>query len=321
MRYSAVIRTLGKGGGAYQRTLDSLMAQTLRPEAILVYIAEGYDLPVETVGVEKYIPVPKGMVAQRSLKYEEVETEFILFLDDDVYLPENGVEVLYRELTENEGQVIAPCTFDNHKASLKNKIVRTLTGREVCRLGESRWAFKVLRTAGFSYLNNPGKPVYESQSNAGNCFLCGKEDFLSIRFEEEGWLDRCFYAFPDDQVMFYKMHTTGLRVLTSFDSGIVHLDAGSTMTSDDDKVSRVIFSEYRNKLVFWHRFIFGPERSPLLRLWSVLAIGYALGIQAAKHSLLHLLGKKRQAKAFFDGLKDGWDFIHSQDYYSLPPIR
>ena len=88
MNYIAVIRTLGTAGNKYQILLDSLNQQTVQPSKVLVYIAEGYAIPKETIGKEQYIYVKKGMVAQRALPYKEVDTEFILFLDDDVYLPE-----------------------------------------------------------------------------------------------------------------------------------------------------------------------------------------------------------------------------------------
>ena len=97
MTYTAVIRTLGKAGDKYQRLLDSLCAQTLRPEKILVYIADGYPLPKESCGQEEYIYVRKGMVAQRALQYKEVDTEYILFLDDDLYLPYDLAENLYNK--------------------------------------------------------------------------------------------------------------------------------------------------------------------------------------------------------------------------------
>lgn len=85
MKYTAVIRTLGIAGEKYQRELDSLLNQTMPPEDIIVYIAEGYSIPKETCGKERYIYVKKGMVAQRAIRYEEVNTEWILFLDDDVF--------------------------------------------------------------------------------------------------------------------------------------------------------------------------------------------------------------------------------------------
>ena len=79
MEYTAVIRTLGKGGDYYQKTLDSLILQSIPPSAIIVYIAEGYALPAETVHREQYVYVKKGMVAQRALQYKKVKTEYILF--------------------------------------------------------------------------------------------------------------------------------------------------------------------------------------------------------------------------------------------------
>ena len=318
MQYSAVIRTLGKARKAYQTTLDSLMQQTIKPSSVVVYIAEGYPIPNETIGIEKYVYVPKGMVAQRALQYDEVSTEYCLFLDDDVYLPADAVEKMYNEMVQHNAQVISPCTFDNHKTSIKSKLIRTLTGKEVCRFGDSKWAFKVLRTAGFSYNNNPTRPVYESQSNAGPCFFCRKEDFLRISFQDELWLDAAPYALPEDQVMYYKMFMKGLKVLTSFDTGIVHLDAGSTMGQNKERTFKLVYSEYRNKLIFWHRFIYLSDQSLLLRVCDVISIGYAYGIQTLKYLLKIMLGKKDEVNAFFGGIKDALKFLRSQEYRQLP---
>lgn len=301
MDYTVVIRTLGKAGIKYRQELDSLMTQTIPPKDIVVYIAEGYPRPKETCGKERYVYVKKGMVAQRALPYEEVTTEWILFLDDDVYLPPNAVSTLFKELQDNNGDVIAPCTFWNHKCSIRTKIIRSMTGREVCRFFGSSWAYKVLPTAGFSYLNNPRKGVYESQTNAGPCFLCRKADFLSINFQEESWLDDTSYALPDDQVMFYKMYLRGLRLLTSFDSGIIHLDAGSTINESSEKQFKQLYSEYRNKYIFWYRFLYSCNKSAIDKLISIIGIAYAMGLQTIKYRIIG--GWKY--KAFSSGLMDG----------------
>jgi len=320
MEYSAVIRTLGKGGTYYQKTLDSLMHQTFKPKSIIVYIAEGYPLPLETVGVERYIYVKKGMVAQRALQYDEVDSEFILFLDDDVYLPPTGVATLYHELQQYKGDVISPYVFYNHKKSIKEKIRLSVFGREVCRLFGNRWGFKVLPTAGFSYINNPKKAVYESQTNAGPCFLCRKEDFLNIKYEDELWLDETPYAFPDDQVMFYKMYLNGLKILTSYDSEIVHLDAGSSTGGSVDRTCKVIYSEYRNKIIFWHRFIFMPEKNIIKKMWSVFAIFYTYGIQTLKFSINAIMGNKESFKAFTNGTKAALLYLKDMEYKKLKII-
>lgn len=311
MEYTAVIRTLGKGGDYYQKTLNSLIHQSIPPSAIIVYIAEGYALPAETVHRERYVYVKKGMVAQRALQYKEVKTEYILFLDDDVYLPPTGVETLYHELQQYKGDVISPYVFYNHKKSIKDKIRLAVFGREVCRLFGNRWGFKVLSTAGFSYINNPKKAVYESQTNAGPCFLCRKKDFLNIKYEDELWLDETPYAFPDDQVMFYKMYLSGLKVLTSYDSEIVHLDAGSS-TGNVDRTCKVIYSEYRNKLIFWYRFLYSNEKNYFLKLRKIACITYVYGLQSINATYKLLKGKKAEARVFFLGIKDALIFIRNR---------
>ena len=309
MNYTVVIRTLGTAGEYYQRTLDSLLKQTIQPESVIIYIAEGYPIPKETIGIERYVYVKKGMVAQRALPYNEVNTEYMLFLDDDVYLPPTGVEILYNEMIEHNAQVISPCTFPNHKVSWKSKIVQSLMGKEVTRLFGDRWAYKVLRTGGFSYNNNPVKSVYESTTNAGPCFFCKKSDFLKIRYEEELWLDETPYALPDDQVMFYKMYLCGMKILTSFDSGIIHLDAGSTMQASDEKVLKVIYSEFRNKTIFWYKYLYSQEKNLWMKGWCCICFGYMLAIQHVRSLVKLMKGKETEVEAFRKGVKDGRDYI------------
>ena len=272
--YTAVIRTLGTAGKKYQQLLDSLQAQTIAPQAIIVYIAEGYPLPAETIGTERYVYVKKGMVAQRALPYDEVQTEWMLFLDDDVYLPPQAVETLYRQLEERGADVISPDVFTNAKRTFMGELMMTLSGRMRARRGDNKWGYKVMRTAGYSYNANPTQSTYWSQTNAGPCFLCRKQTFLDIHFEEELWLDRLAYAQGDDQMMFYKMHLHGLKQLTSYDSGIVHLDAGSMRTQE--KEISIMYSDLRFKILFWHRFLYSQEKNFVMKMWDALCLLYLL---------------------------------------------
>ena len=315
MEYTAVIRTLGTAGKKYQILLDSLVAQTIKPKDIIVYIAEGYPKPKETVGFEKYIYVKKGMVAQRALQYEEVTTEYILFLDDDVYLPPNGVEILYNQLKDNDADVISPDVFPNSKRSFKSEMMMTLSGRMRARRNDDIWGYKVMRNAGYSYNANPIKSVYWSQTNAGPCFLSAKKSFLDIHFEEEQWMDELSYALGDDQVMFYKMYKRGLKILTSYDSGIEHLDAGTTISKDKEKT--LIYADFRFKTIFWHRFIYLPENSILLKFWDILCIGYAFSFTL----LISLVkGEFEMLQLKWNAMKSGWSFTRSKEYKSLPRI-
>lgn len=270
MEYTIVIRTLGKAGEKYQRELDSLCAQTIQPKEIIVYIAEGYPIPKETCGRERYVYVKKGMVAQRALRYDEVTTEYILFLDDDVYLPPEGVEKLFGAIAEHKVDVVSPNTFENHKMGRKVMLFNMLIGK-MKPFKSEKWAYKVLLSGGFAFNSNPTKDFYLSETNAGPCFLCKKTDFLKSHFEDDLWLDETPYALPEDQVMFYKMHLAGLRVGTLFNSGILHLDAGTSVDFDNERANKVLYSEVRNQTIFWHRYI-RPQINGVKRFLAGFAI-------------------------------------------------
>lgn len=317
MSYTAVIRTLGQAREKYQRLLDSLCAQTVKPERILVYIADGFSKPDETCGKEVYIYVHKGMIAQRALRYDEVETEYILFLDDDVFLPDDSVEKLFLALQDNNADVVSPDVFDNASRGIRSEILMTLSGRMRARRFDSRWAYKVLATGGYSYNKAPTKNAYLSQTNAGPCFLCRKKDFLKIKFQEELWLDQIGYAIGDDHVMFYKMYLMGLKQMTVFGTGIEHLDAGGNL-GNKEKELKLIEGDFFFKTVFWHRFMQEPERNLFKRLRNALAIkyfyGFGLLISAIKCDKLVFKAKR-------NGRCRGNEFVNSAEYSALPKIE
>lgn len=316
MKYTAVIRTLGTAGDKFQCELDSLCTQTLPPEDIIVYIAEGYPLPKQTCGRERYVRVPKGMVAQRALRYDEVKTEWILFLDDDVYLPPASVQALVDALHENDAHVISPDTFDNAARNLKSELMMTISGRMIARRGDEKYGYKVLRTGGYSYNKHPEPRAYLSETNAGPCFMCRKHDFLKIDLEEELWLDELKYALGDDQAMFYKMHLYGLKQLTLFGSGIRHLDAGSTL-QNVDKERQMVEADYYFRLIFWSRFIQEPEKNPLIRVWNrgCISYFYLFGLMISLLKRDHdMLGRKLKS------IKRARSFLKSELYASIPKI-
>lgn len=317
MTYTAVIRTLGKAGDKYQRLLDSLCAQTLRPEKILVYIADGYPLPKESCGQEEYIYVRKGMVAQRALQYKEVDTEYILFLDDDLYLPYDLAENLYKTLSENDADIVAPNIYDHTARGFKSELLMTLSGRIRARRWDKTYGYKVMATGGFSYNKHSESKSYISETNAGACFLCRKSDFLSIRFEDELWLDQLSYAIGDDQIMFYKMYLQGLKQLTLFNSGIEHLDAGYNL-GNKDKELKLVEGDYFFRKIFWHRFIQMPEKSLMKRFWNRMCISYFYGFGLLVSTLK---GDKKALEAKRRGIANAEAFLNSEQYHKLPKIE
>lgn len=317
MNYTAVIRTLGTAGEKYQQLLDSLASQSVQPNEIIVYIAEGYPLPKETIGKERYVCVKKGMVAQRALRYDEVKTEYILFLDDDLFLPDDFVEKMYSALVENELDVISPDIYPNDKRSLKVEIMMTLSGRMRARRGDDEWGYKVMRTGGYSYNKNLQKSVYRSQTNAGACFFCKKDDFLRIKFHEELWIDRISYPIGEDQVMYYKMHLNGLIQATLYHSGIIHLDAGNNL-NNKEKQQKNVGSDIFFKLIFWHRFIQSPEKNCITRLWNKICIGYFLIFGLV---LSFIKGEREMLQIKKQAINNAVEFLKSGEYINLPKIK
>ena len=315
MNYSVAIRTLGKAGDKYQTLLDSLQRQTIKPQGIYVYIAEGYSLPNETIGEERYIYVNKGMVTQRALQYEDITSEYILFLDDDVYLPPDGVEKLFEAMLKMGANVVAPDVFPNSERSFMGKTIMAISGRMWPRKDDKKWAYKVMKNAGYSYNSSPSQNIYMSQTNAGPCFLCSKEDFINIHFEDEAWLEKCSYALGDDQVMFYKMSCMGYKQLTLFNTGIVHLDAGTTLQSED-KEKKMIYADLRFKIIFWYRFIFEPENS-LVRILCILSLAYTIIITLLL-SVIRFRFDILRIKCF--AIHDALTFLRSEEYRNLPKI-
>ena len=315
MEYTAVIRTLGTAGDKYQQLLNSLDCQTIQPSEIIVYIAEGYPLPKETIGKERYVYVKKGMVAQRALPYDEVKTEYILALDDDLYLPDDTVEKMFSLLKSNNADVISPDIFPNAERPFKAELMMTFSGRMMACRGDDKYGYKVMRNAGYSYNKNPQNDVLLSQTNAGAMFLCKKDFLCSINFQDELWLDKSLYPLGEDQVMYYKMYKKGAKILTWYKHKVVHLDGGGNL--NPEKEQRLIYSDFRFKTIFWHRFIFLPEQSAFMKFWDLCCIAYVL-LFTLTISLLKVEFPILKIK--FNAIKDGISFINSKEYKTLPRI-
>ena len=150
--YSVAIRTLGTAGDKYVTELQSILRQTLKPEGIFVYIPDGYE--VEPVADEIYVRCEKGMVHQRSLPFDEIKSEYVLFLDDDVCLPDDAVEKLFEALIQSGTECIAPVFYENHRSSGWEKLkMAFFAGTYPC--SDAGWAFRIRKDAHYSYCNAP----------------------------------------------------------------------------------------------------------------------------------------------------------------------
>lgn len=316
--YCVAIRTLGTAGTKYQQELNSLQTQTISPKKILVYIAEGYPLPKETIGIEQYIRCPKGMVAQRALPFSEVDTPLCLFIDDDVHFAPDSVEKMIMALNEMDGDCIAADTFRNQDLSLLSKLQAVLTGWAFPFFSK-KWAYIIGPSATFSYNNNPTQDVYLSQNAAGPCSLWRIDAYRKIHYEDELWMDQNGFAYGDELLYFHKLYRNGGKLLVHYNAGVSHLDAQSARTGYKSNYSRFYVrslkwfclwwrTQYDASDLVWSRKLLASIVYSIRTIWEfVLHVIY---------SVLHL-----SLKPFFfwlKGIKDAWLYVHSSEYKSIP---
>ena len=302
--YCVAIRTIGKAGEKYIQELESLHRQTVKPKHIFVHLAEGFERPKEQVGMEEYIITPKGLVHQRAASLDGVDTPYLLILDDDVFFPDDAVEKLYDAIIAHDADCIVPDTFPNHEMSFAMK-TKAWLANDVRPHYDQGWAIKIGRNGTFSYLNKPQKNgVYPTQSGAGPAFLCKTDVFRAIHYDDELFVDE----FPpgtygEDQLNINKMHRNGYKVLLQYDSGILHLDAGTNNVKEKtyDKLYYRAMSQY----ITWYRSCYnlkGNSSVERLRckwaydwrfcLGAITRLGYSIFNVDKKFIVAHIKGNR-----------------------------
>lgn len=319
MTYSVAIRTLGTSGDALRRELISLHRQSLRPEKIIVYIAKGYTIPDFRVGIEQYVYVDKGMMTQRALKYDEISSECILLLDDDVELSPDSAAILLAQMEENDADCVAADTFANHKMSLLSKI-KAGVGGLVFPHFDQKCAFRLHSNGSFSYVNNPKLGIYPSQSAAGPCSMWRKRSFLAIRMEEELWLDGFGFPFGEDEVTYYKLVINGGRLFVSFNSDVKNLD-GKTSSGAFQKDKKKIQIRAKANFVRWYRMHFETRTTfgKFLSAANFTAKQLWLGLIHTVLSITML--SSAPLVLFCSGLSDGYKFVKSDEYKNIPSYK
>ena len=318
LTYSIAIRTLGTGGEKYRILLESITTQTLAPERVVVYIAEGYDIPNYRIGKEEYVVVPKGMAKQRILPYQEISSDCILLLDDDVRLGENAAENLVQTLSEQEADCVGADTFRNQDMSWVQKMKALLLGG-VYPSWNDNYAFRVLSTGAFSYNNHPQSTFYLSDSCAGPAAMWKRETFLKLHLEDELWLDDLGFSYGEDLVQFYKLVINGYKLGIHYGIDIEHMDG---------KTSSALYKQQSNRLqlltkaqfIIWWRCFWQTDRfakgAMLLRFSLKMTYQFLLILLATP-----FLRRWDFPAQVIKGLREGWQFVHSPEFVVLRPYQ
>lgn len=312
--YSVAIRTLGTAGIKFQRLLDSIASQTIQPKKVFVYLPYGCDIPKETIGIEKIIRCEKGMVMQRSLPFDEIDDDLILFCDDDISFPPNLVSNLINVLEKYNAACVVPTT-SNERISIAHRVMSFIHTYSHPHF-DKKWRIKICRSGVFSYSLKYKDIVMETQSANFRCFLCQKKAYKSIHYEDERWLDNFGYASCDDQLFFYKMYIHKYRVFY-MKSDLKHLDAKAGGRHD---VTKKLYLQKKIGFVIWYRTIWKIySKSKFERLLCLNA--YLRKCLVLFFMLIFEIAYYRKLNYFIDFFKaqiDGYKYVHSKEYLKIP---
>lgn len=318
--YSIAIRTLGTAGYRFKQELQSISAQTLPPESVIVYIAEGYSRPIFTVGQEEYVWVPKGMVAQRALSYEEIKSDYVLLLDDDMILAPDVAEKMMQAAEDHKTDCVGADSYHHYARTFGGKLYDFATNLIISHSDKSPWAFKILRNGSFSYNSHPKAGYYDSHYIAGAVQLWKREALTGIRLEDERWLDRYVFAYSDDMLETYKLHVNGYRLGILFGLDVVHLDAGAGSLPYRATVKQFYIREAALFCLWW-RMIYEPSQG-----LDAILCAFSFCIKWIWLLLVHIICglikcSVRVPYYYIMGSVNAWKFVHSKEYKSIGSFK
>ena len=327
LSYSVVIRTLGNTGAKYQALLQSIKAQTIQPEEIIVVIPYGYELDYK-LGSERVVFCEKGMVHQRAVGIAESNSEYSLICDDDIQFAPNMVEELYKYLIQNNLNCCLPMEGAENKwkadhLNLKYPLLTRLrgrfTGQMLTSYSKSQYLDALTYTAGHK--------VYVNSNNLDECYLCTTACFQcffiktdlakAAHYEDEVWLQEgslSSYAAYDEPVFFSKLNLLGLRMAYALRVRYQHLDAGVGRKATNKIEAKKIryFSIARNRTIYWYKYLYTTAPTFGKKIMALFGGLYGLTNYAILTIFINLKPKCiRSLSALFKGYKEALEYIFS----------
>lgn len=317
-KYSIAIRTLGTSGDKFVRELESIKRQTIQPEKVVIYIAEGYQRPEYTIGKEEYVWVKKGMMYQRVLPYDEIDTPLIMLLDDDVELADDSAEKMLAALVDYHLDCIAAVTFRNYLIPLSKKFYIAATNLVFPHWSDT-WSVKIHSNGSFSYNNHITRDVYLSQSASGPASLWKKNVFHDLHLEDELWLEQFGFPFGEDVVMFNKLYKNGYRLGMHYNCGVKHLNAQSS-SSGFQRNPKKFHTRSMASLMIWYRTCYNLNGLPFFKkAWAAIAFTFkALWLFLVHIGASVYLRSPKVLWYYSKGIYDGLKIIHSNEYSQIP---
>ena len=323
--YSIAIRTLGRAGEKYQKLLDSIKKSSIQPQKVIVVLPEGFDPPAERLGDEQFVYCPKSMIGQRIEALKYIDTEYTLFLDDDIAFDERFVQKLLEPLDEGLYDCSTGPLFSFFPQSVAGKIAGALTASVSLSFLHRDMYVKILRSGGWSYhtFDTAHKRYYPTESFAWTCFMIRTRVMRELRMEDEKvWLERFGYACGDDRVMAYKLVRLGYKACIVANALYTHHDARTSTSAQEMRNTTPIFCMYYMHVVFWNRFIQNMEKNMFYRMINRVCFSYWQLAMLGYHVLKGIKPEGRpRFGAFIHGIREGKRYVRSEEYQTLMPVK
>ncbi|MCH5325847.1 MAG: hypothetical protein J1E29_01430 [Duncaniella sp.] len=263
LSYTVAIRTLALAPETLLRVIEGVFSQTVAPRSVRIYIAEGYAPPQWRVADERYISVPKGMMSQRLLDYEDVDTDCILMLDDDLVLGADVSGRLLEGMEQGGYDLMGADVCCSSSLSLLGKIKAAAVNLTLPHFNP-RKGFVMRPSGSFSYPLSPEPLVLPSDTCAGPLMLWRVESYRALHLKDELWLECEGFSYADDALISYKAVVNGMRVGVDFGADVTNLD---TRTSSNKYRNDPRRHFIRAKLITmaWWRMNYRPSGTPSIR--------------------------------------------------------
>lgn len=328
VKYSVVIRTLGNSGEKYKRLLNSIKAQSIQPEELIVAIPEGYELDY-SLGSETIIRTEKGMVSQRAAGIRYAHSKNILVVDDDLEFGANFVMELDTFMKKHNLDCVLPmegmASEDAGDSmdlwySFPRRIRSGFTGQMFQTRRKSTYLDVVTVTAGHKVYCGSNKldQCYYCQTGNFQCFYINTEKAKCVNFENEVWLQNgslSSYAAYDDPAFFFHFYLQGNTIAYALRTRYLHLDSGAGRVAKSRLEEKRIryFTIARNRTIFWYRFLFQTSMTMPRRVIVIFGGLYAFVNYTAYTTIINLHPKYWKAiSALWKGYREAFDIIKSR---------
>ena len=319
MTYSVAIRTLGLAPDSLRQTLEGVIAQTVAPVRVAVYMPHGYNPPDFRVATEEYFFVEKGMISQRALPYDELRSDCIMMLDDDIVPAPDCAERLLDDMQTMGLDLAGVDVFRTHTLGRTTRLKAAMLNMVFPHHHPDR-GFILRPWGSFAYPASQLKGTHPTDTVPGPLMMWRRSSLLSLDLADEIWLERLGFAYGDDALESYKTVARGMKAAVNFDIRVRNLEA-RTASDPYRNNPRRHFIRAKAMTMTWWRMLYKPHGNSVPGSLKALAAGVLKYLWAGAAMACVSLATLSPVPLWqwLRGVADGIASARSSEFSSIPP--